>query len=381
MKEVYEPSIQGKLRSSTVPFAVLLCLFTALAAVVIWPLISALAWSAVISFISYPIYRFILGRLFKGRYSYLAAGINTLLMLFVLVLPMIGAGITVTRELAKLYNFFMEWYPGREELPLKAILSLPQLEWIFKRFPDFLDLPIWSELVSNVTGLLASVMTRLSRELVGNAFKLAYKLLVIVVGTFFMTHDGHRALGFVRDILPLSEGAKDAFFLRVKQMLYAIFYGIILTAGIQGTLGAFGWRYVGLGNPVLFGSLMFLLAMLPFVGTPMVWVPGVIYLFAHGQTREAITLLLWGLLVVSSIDNLLRPLFISEGSKAHMLLIFVGVLGGLSAWGFLGLFLGPLVLSMAYFLAHLYRLIVMSPDESVDAAAVETKKAGLEEGD
>lgn len=361
VKEVHEPNFLDKLRGSTVPFALLLCLFLALAAIVVWPLLSALAWSAVISFISYPVYRFIFVRLFKGRYSYLAAGINTALMLFVLVLPMIGAGIAITRELSRLYSFFMEWYPGREGLPLKSILSMPQFGWIFERFPGFLDLPTWSELATNAAGVLASVMTKISRELVGNVFKLAYKLLVIVVGTFFMTHDGHRAIDFVRDILPLSVEAKDAFFLRAKQMLYAIFYGIILTAGIQGALGAFGWHYVGLGNPVLFGALMFLLAMLPFVGTPLVWVPGVIYLFANGDTKSAIILLVWSLLVVSSIDNLLRPLFISEGSKAHMLLIFVGVLGGLSAWGFLGLFMGPLVLSVAYFLAQLYRLIVMSP--------------------
>lgn len=357
-------NIVSRMKNSSIPFAVLLCIFLALAGVVVWPLLSALAWAAVLSFFSYPVYRYIHGTVFKGRYAYLAAGINTALILFLLVLPMIGAGIKITKEVAKLYVFFRDWFPEARELPLRSILSMPQLDWIFSHFPEFRDLPIWSELASNVTGLLASLMGRMSRELLGNVFKLAYNLLVITVGTFFLTHDGHKVLQFVKDILPLSQAGKDAFFQRARQMLYAIFYGIILTAGIQGTLGGLCWWYVGLATPVVFGALMFLLAMLPFVGTPMVWLPGVAYLAMHGDAKSAAILFFWGLLVVSSIDNILRPLFISDGSKAHMLLIFVGILGGLSAWGFLGLFLGPLVLSVAYFLLQLYRLIVQVPDEA-----------------
>jgi predicted PurR-regulated permease PerM len=171
-------------------------------------------------------------------------------------------------------------------------------------------------------------------------------------------------LSFVRDILPLSDDGRDAFFLRAKRMLYAIFYGIIMTAGIQATLGGLGWWFVGLPNPAIFGALMFLLAMLPFVGTPMVILPGAAYLFfAAGDVKNAVILLLWGMLIVSSIDNLLRPLFIYDGSRTHVLLVFIGILGGLRAWGFLGLFLGPLVLSVSYFMLHLYRLMMLTPDK------------------
>jgi predicted PurR-regulated permease PerM len=205
-------------------------------------------------------------------------------------------------------------------------------------------------------------MTRLSRELLGNAFGLGFNLLVITVGTFFLTHDGEVILRFARDILPLSPGEKDVFFTRARQMLYAIFYGIILTAGVQGALGSLGWWYVGLPNPVIFGLLMFFLAMIPFVGTPMVIVPGAIYLYVSGDTKDALILLAWGFLVVSSIDNLLRPLFIYEGTKAHVLMIFIGILGGISAWGFLGLFMGPLVLSVAYFMLKLYHLAASGHD-------------------
>jgi predicted PurR-regulated permease PerM len=107
---------------------------------------------------------------------------------------------------------------------------------------------------------------------------------------------------------------------------------------------------------------MFFLAMLPFVGTPMVIAPGALYLFMSGDVKNAAILLAWGILAVSSIDNLLRPLFIYESAKAHILMIFTGMLGGIYAWGFLGLFMGPLALSMTYFMLNLYHTATFTPN-------------------
>jgi predicted PurR-regulated permease PerM len=213
---------------------------------------------------------------------------------------------------------------------------------------------MWSDLAARVPALITGFMTNLSRSLLGNTFSLGFHIFVMVVAMFFFTHDGEKFLTFAREIMPLSEVERDAFFARVKRMLYAIFYGVILTAGIQATLGGIGWWFVGLPNPVLFALVMFFLAMLPFIGTPIVIVPGAIYLFIAGDTKNAVILLIWGFAVVSSIDNLLRPLFIYEGTKAHILMVFIGILGGMSAWGFLGLFMGPMVLSVAYFMLKLY---------------------------
>jgi predicted PurR-regulated permease PerM len=344
------------------PFVTLLCLFVALAGCVIWPLASALVWAAVLSFFTYPLYRFLHMKVLRGRLSYVAAGLNTFLILFLLVLPMIGLAATLIRELGRVYQFFITWFPTVRNRPLSSILSLPQLDWILSKYPDILEFPMWSDIAASLPGKITSLMTRLSGELLGNVFLLGFNLLVITVGTFFLTHDGEKFLGFVDETLPLSVSEKEVFFLRVKQMLYAIFYGIIMTAGIQATLGGLGWWFTGLPNPVLFGLLMFFLAMLPFVGTPMIIVPGAIYLFISGNARNAAILLAWGFLVVSSIDNLLRPLFIYEGTKAPVLMIFIGILGGISTWGFLGLFMGPLVLSVAYFMIRLYHTATSVPE-------------------
>jgi predicted PurR-regulated permease PerM len=378
LKSPHDIKITKTLKNSSIPFVALLCLFVALGCVVLRPLVRALVWAGVLSFFSYPVYKFIHRKILRGRWAILAAGINTLLILFLLVLPMLWAGIKITKEVSRVYQFLVVWFQREGGMPLNSALAIPQLEWLFSRLPNILDLPVWNELIAGAPRLLASFMSRMSRELVGNAFKLIFNLMVITVGTFFLTRDGHILIQFISDLLPLQRDAKDAFFTRAKEMLGAIFYGIIMTAGIQGALGGLGWWYVGLDNPLIFGSLMGFLAMFPFVGTPIVWISGSIYLILHNNMKDGIILFLWGGLVVSMIDNFLRPYFISEGGKAHILLIFSGVLGGLSAWGFLGLFMGPLVLSVAYFMLQLYRLIVLNPLEG--NAGGPGRLNGLDEG-
>ena len=103
---------------------------------------------------------------------------------------------------------------------------------------------------------------------------------------------------------------------------------------------------------------MFITGMIPFVGTPVIWVPGALSLFVGGDYTGGLILLGWGIGVVSMVDNFIRPVFISGESKIHMLVIFVGIFGGLLNWGFLGLFIGPLILSLGIFLLDLYRGIV-----------------------
>lgn len=167
---------------------------------------------------------------------------------------------------------------------------------------------------------------------------------------------------------------REKFIARASIVLRAVVFGVILTAGTQGILGAFGWWFVGLSSPLLAGALMALLAMIPFVGTPTVWIPGSIYLFLIGDIKGSVLLALWGLCVVSSVDNFLRPYFISEKANMSTLLVFLGALGGLAAMGFLGLFLGPLILSLFVFFLDSYRLAWKSYQENELPEITETSE-------
>lgn len=377
MNDSDNSKVTQKLRNSVVPFALLLLFFALLALYVARPLWTGLAWAAVLSFFTYPVYMFIHTRIFRGRFSYLAAAVNTVLIVFLLVLPMLLLGSVIAHEAAKLYSFFMDWIAGAKDTPVESLLALPPFAWLLTVFPQLKDLSVWTDIIYSSASTLATMTTNLSREVLGNVIKVGFYLIVITVASFFLTHDGRRIVEFSKDLLPLSQEEKENFFLRGKRMLYAIFYGILLTAVIQGTLGGLGWWFVGLGNPALFGALMCILSVLPFIGTALIWVPGVIYLFSTGEVRGGLILLAWSGLVVSNIDNILRPFFISEGSKMPLLLNFVGIVGGLATWGFLGLFLGPLVISLAVFFLQTYRLIVhIEPENTAVVPTAAPEGAG-----
>ena len=219
------------------------------------------------------------------------------------------------------------------------------------------EYPIIGDLLNQTGRWIGTTAIATSKAIVESTFTIAYSMIIIIMTSFFLLRDGHLIVNYLMDITPLPPEEKKAFLSQAKEVLQAVLYGVILTASLQGFLGGIGWWYVGLPSPVFFGALMMILAMIPFVGTPVVWGIGGIYLLLSGQMVAGITLLLWGVLVVSMIDNFVRPVFISGGTKVHTLITFIGVLGGLAAWGFIGLFLGPVVISLFMFLLESYRTL------------------------
>ncbi len=129
--------------------------------------------------------------------------------------------------------------------------------------------------------------------------------------------------------------------------MIGVVYGMMGTAVAQGTLSAIGFAIAGVPAPVFLGFATFILSFMP-LGAPLIWVPAAIWLFASGFTGMGIFMVLWGLLLVSSIDNVIRPYFISLGSNLPLLVTLLGVFGGIIAFGFIGLFIGPTLLAVAY---------------------------------
>ena len=123
-------------------------------------------------------------------------------------------------------------------------------------------------------------------------------------------------------------------------------FGTVVTAIVQGALLGIGFWITGLPSPLVFGVLAAIMSFVPFVGTGLVWVPAAIYLFAYAATWKTVFLVVWSALVVGSADNFLRPLLVSGQSQIGTLTVFFGVLGGLAAFGFIGLFVGPVILAL-----------------------------------
>lgn len=352
--------ISNKIKESVVPFVLLLLFFLLLTYIIISPLARPLLWSGVLSYFAYPFYKYVHGKIFKGGYANIAAGLTTAAILFFMFIPMLLLGLFLIKEFVKVYAAIME--SGFLRGPYSDILlrfrDVPILGSLISKFDFLRGMPILESIVGSTINWATGVARVISKGIVGNAFKIFYLLAVVTVSSFFFVRDGHKIFPYIKDIIPLPTEARDSFVNRAAKMLRAVVYGIIFTAGVQGCLGGFGWWFVGLSHPILFGFLMFITGMIPFVGTPIVWIPGSIVLLLQNDVSGALMLLGWGVGVVSMVDNFIRPYFISEESKIHMLVIFIGIFGGLFNWGFLGLFIGPIILSLGIFMLDIYKAIV-----------------------
>lgn len=349
-----------KIRESVVPFAVLLVLFIFLSWLIVYPLGRPLLWSVVLSYFAYPIYRYLHNNFFSGRLTNIAAGITTLTIVVFMAIPMLFFGLFLTKEFLRVYDAVIQSgvLSGSQTEILRKLHDVPVLGSLLYQLDLISGIPVFESIIASSVNWITGFVRLISREILGNAFKVFYLIAVVTVSSFFIVRDGHFILQYVKDIMPLPDSERDVIVERSAKMLRAVVYGIVVTAAIQGTLGGLGWWFVGLGHPVLFGFFMFITGMIPFVGTPVIWVPGALALFINGDYTGGILLLGWGIGIVSMVDNFIRPIFISGESKIHMLVIFLGIFGGLFNWGFLGLFIGPLILSLGIFLLDLYRAIV-----------------------
>ncbi|HCL78835.1 MAG TPA: AI-2E family transporter [Synergistaceae bacterium] len=341
-----------------VPFFLVLSFMAYLSFKISLPLIKPLAWATLLSFSAYPFYKLVRMRLLGGRAKNLSALLTTALIVVLLALPAVFGGYVAAREGLRLYGTIADTLATLDSKTGESILAALLPDVIMKELTPWMqEYPIIGDLLNQTGRWIGTTAIATSKAIVESTFTIAYSMIIIIMTSFFLLRDGHLIVNYLMDITPLPPEEKKAFLSQAKEVLQAVLYGVILTASLQGFLGGIGWWYVGLPSPVFFGALMMILAMIPFVGTPVVWGIGGIYLLLSGQMVAGITLLLWGVLVVSMIDNFVRPVFISGGTKVHTLITFIGVLGGLAAWGFIGLFLGPVVISLFMFLLESYRTL------------------------
>jgi predicted PurR-regulated permease PerM len=171
---------------------------------------------------------------------------------------------------------------------------------------------------------------------------------------FFSLRDRRAALQSLRSLSPLSEVEMDRLFGRVGDTIYATIYGTLVVSSGQGLLGGLMFWWLGLSAPLLWGVVMALLAVVPMLGAFVVWIPAVLFLALEGSWGKALILALWGMLVVGTIDNLLRPILVGNRLKLHTVLVFMSVVGGLILFGPAGLILGPVALTVTTVLLEIW---------------------------
>ncbi|GIW53628.1 MAG: AI-2E family transporter [Nitrospiraceae bacterium] len=192
-------------------------------------------------------------------------------------------------------------------------------------------------------------------DLIRNVFLLVADFLVMVVTLFFFFKDGRRWLSSAYELIPLDAAHKQKIFLRLDRTVRAVVKGLLLTAIAQGLLAGAAYWALGVPFPVVLTALTMLLAPLPFGGTALVWVPVALYLFWVGPVGKALVMLAWGTGVVTTVDNILKPVLIGQGAQIPVFLLMFSVLGGLALYGVIGIFLGPILAGLLITTLQIYR--------------------------
>lgn len=323
-------------RFALVLFYSLVLLMGYLAFVVLSPFLASLAWAAVFAMTFHPMYQRLATRLGPSG----AALATTLMTAVLIVAPAVMLVSVLAREVPQMVDYMQQ-----------ASLTAPERiervwEVVRRRSPMALPEDPAALLREGVQRGLAFLAPRAGGVL-ADAFATLGSLFVMLFSLFFLLRDGTGLGRRIRDLLPLPERERDRLVTETRDLVIASVGAGLLVAAVQGTVGGLTFWLLGINAAVLWGVAMAICALLPLVGSAIVWAPTAIWLLFSGDIARAVILILVGVLGIGMIDNVLRPLLLSGRTTASGLVIFLGLLGGVSAFGFIGLVLGPIVLVTA----------------------------------
>jgi predicted PurR-regulated permease PerM len=180
----------------------------------------------------------------------------------------------------------------------------------------------------------------------GGVVSIIAQMFFVIFTMYYFFKDGEQIYAVLRNALPLERRQAESVMTRTREVIDASVYGVLSIAIIQGVLGGLAFWVLGLPSAIIWAVVMTFLSMIPMLGSFVVWLPAAIYLAVTGHWTKALILVLWGTLVIGTVDNFLRPMLVGSRTRLHELLIFFAVLGGLSVFGVLGVVLGPVVVAI-----------------------------------
>jgi predicted PurR-regulated permease PerM len=322
-----------------ISFLAILCV---LAFVIARPFLAPLLWGVILSIATWPIYIWFRRRL-GGRRT-LAAALVTLLVAVVLLGPVALAGTALSENVSNLTDRVRAALQGDLAAP-EFVRKIPLIgERLVTRWNALLaDGTLSNEARQAVLGILQWLLG-VAGAIGGGIAQLALSVICV----FFFYRDGEAALQRTRDILDRVAGPRARHLMNVAySTLKGVVYGVLGSALVQALLAMFGYSIAGVPAPILLGLITGFLGIIP-GGPALIWLPASIWLFQSDEIGWGIFTVLWGALVVGSADNVIRPLFVSRGSSLPLLLVLIGILGGATALGFIGIFLGPTILAVLY---------------------------------
>ena len=308
------------------------------------PFLSSLAWALALAVLFMPVHKRISRKLKQKNIS---AILTSALAIVIVVIPVMLIVIRVVLEIDKGAALIMnraesgEWQANLEEMPFvgKAVFWLE----------NHLNIP---QAVNNLTSWLTAQVTLFLRS--------SFIQVIVIVLTFYLLfyflRDRNQILRTIRRFSPLCGRETNGLFKIIDNTIRATVFGTLAVSAVKGFLSGFMFWALGLPAPLLWGTIMGILSIIPLLGAYVIWVPAAIYLVLDGYWVQATVLVIWGMLVVGTVNNILYPILVSRKLKLHTIVAFIALAGGILVYGASGIILGPLTLTMTAFLLHLWRL-------------------------
>lgn len=311
---------------------------------VLRPFASSIMWAVILTFSTWPVY-VRLERALGGRNS-LAALVMTLLLATAFILPLVVLGTSVAGDVRPAFEVIRGLIANGAPLPPDWVADIPLIGRELHGG--------WTSIANDagsLVDLIAPYFSALRDLVLASGLTIGRGLLEVslsVIVSFFLYRDGEYAAQQLHALGQRVAGDRAQHLLKVAgDTIIGVVYGAIGTALAQGVLAAIGFWIAGVPQALLLGIATFFMSLIP-SGPPLVWLPVAVWLFYQGEYAYGVFMLIWGTFVVSGVDNFLKPYLISRGTSLPLLLVFLGVIGGVLAFGFLGIFLGPTLLAVGF---------------------------------
>lgn len=328
-------------------FVGLLLIATVLVFALFSPFLEVLVLSSIFGVVLTPLHRRIANKI--GGRNGLSAFIVVILFAIVVITPTVFLTSQVINESRGIYTQLTSESQIDYIQKLTKTIETPVQKFI----PDF------SVDIGQYAGVFADWITGHLSTILSSVINIVTGIVLIFISLYFFLKDGKKFKDILINLSPLKDKYDDEIFIKIKQTINSTVRGVLLVAVVQGVLSGIGMWVFGIPNATLWGSISAIASLVPGLGTAVVFIPAVLYMYIAGNVPFAIGLLLWGGLIVGLVDNVLGPYLYSKGTEVHQLIMLFSVLGGLSVFGPIGFIFGPLIIGLFFALIDIYQNLIM----------------------
>ncbi len=336
--------------SRSIVFAVFFFLIALASALIIKPFFSIIVVSGILAYLCYPLYKLLLKHIKSPTAS---AGLVILLLVIILLVPLFLLVVKLTSESVDAYRdakgyFEADGFSSYCEIPRLGCGAYESIEPLAEKY-DF-------DLGSGIESAVFAALSFAVRYISGLALEIPLFALLFFF-TMFLTYyflkEGKDWLQQIKNRLPLSMGVKRSIITKFSNVMHATIYGAIVLSIIQGVIAIIGYWLLGVPAPILFGLITMIATFIPFIGGAIIWIPISFWMIFQGISTgytvmvfQGLGVFAFGLAIVSTIDNILKPKIVGHKADMHPLLILLGVFGGMAVFGVMGIVVGPVVLAL-----------------------------------